>query len=59
MKDLNDDCLHEGTECDEECECECDNCYKPTEEHTYCPECKTVNGCSCDEQYQAWKERDL
>ena len=54
---LNDDCLHEGCECDDGCECECDDCNK--QEHSYCPECKTLDGCSCDEQYQAYKERNL
>jgi hypothetical protein len=34
-------------------DCTCD------EERSYCPDCKTIDGCSCDEQYQAYKERDL
>lgn len=32
---------------------------EPEEEHTYCEDCKTVDGCSCDEQYQAWKDNEL
>lgn len=29
------------------------------EEHSYCPDCRTVDGCSCDEQYEAMKDRQL
>lgn len=25
-------------------------------EHTYCRDCKTVDGCSCDEQFEAWRD---
>lgn len=28
------------------------------EENDYCPDCKTVNGCSCDEQYEVMRERE-
>jgi len=54
---------------DESCEeCGCDPCECEQEERcpncdcvecccTYCPDCKTLNGCSCDEQYEAWKDR--
>lgn len=39
---------------------ECGEC-SPDEynfDHFICPGCKGVNVCSCDEQYQAYKERE-
>ena len=47
------DCICTGNEC-KECKkdpCECG--------HEYCPDCKGIDSCSCDEQYQAYKERNL
>lgn len=31
----------------------------PAADVTYCPDCKTLNGCSCDEQYEAYKDDQL
>lgn len=35
-----------------------DHYYELAEEHTYCSDCKTTDGCSCDEQYEAMKDRE-
>jgi len=48
------DCECDNEECDtcEDKECEC------SEHDTGCTICKQEKGCSCDEQYDRWKERN-
>jgi hypothetical protein len=49
------ECTCEDEEDCEDCEVEGCECI---EHDTGCDRCKQDKGCSCDEQYRAWKERD-
>ena len=68
---INDECEQEFTiedfEYHQEVECPhcnywqeapCPECEHNPCECTYCDGCKTLNGCSCDEQYEAYKDRE-
>jgi hypothetical protein len=51
--DISDECANgEHSYCDGQCDCECH------EGQEFCQYCQSYR-CTCDEQYERWKERGL